>query len=232
MLNRHSTWVRNTAAQIGDRPASRREAAMAAKNFYEILGVKRDASEKEIRTAYRKLARKYHPDVNPGDKPSEAKFKEINAANEVLSDGEKRRKYDKYGDQWEHADQIEEMRRSQGANAGQWFRTAQQGRAGSTRPAGTRTADTGFDTGDLGDIFGNIFRRNSKPAARRGENLEHPLDVTLEEAYGGATRLRSATPTPCQLLRLPGDHDVWEVTSTRAPRWSTELAMPRAARRS
>jgi DnaJ-class molecular chaperone len=69
-----------------------------AKSYYDVLGVKRDASEKEVRAAYRKLARKHHPDVNPGDKAAEARFKEINSAYEVLSDKDKRRKYDKYGD--------------------------------------------------------------------------------------------------------------------------------------
>src|SRR5438067_10087531 len=105
-----------------------------ARDFYEVLGVKRDAPEKEIRSAYRKLARKYHPDVNPGDKQAEATFKKINAAYEVISDPEKRRKYDKHGANWEHAEELERMQRER-ASAGQWFRTAQQNRAGGT--AGT-----------------------------------------------------------------------------------------------
>ena len=70
-------------------------------NYYDVLGVSRKAEEKEIRQAYRKLARQYHPDVNPGDDASEEKFKEINEAHSVLSDPEKRRKYDRYGDQWD-----------------------------------------------------------------------------------------------------------------------------------
>ena len=78
------------------------------KGYYEVLGVSRGASDKEVRAAYRKLARKYHPDVNPNNPQAEARFKEINAAFEVLSDSEKRKKYDKYGAQWEQADQIEE----------------------------------------------------------------------------------------------------------------------------
>ncbi|MCK5181355.1 MAG: J domain-containing protein, partial [Dehalococcoidia bacterium] len=79
---------------------------MTGKDYYQILGVSRKASEKEIKQAYRRLARKHHPDINPGDKSAEAKFKEINAAYEVLSNPEKRKKYDQFGEQWEHADQF------------------------------------------------------------------------------------------------------------------------------
>src|SRR4030067_360751 len=79
---------------------------MAGKDYYNTLGVKRNASELEIKQAYRRLARKHHPDVNPGNKTAEAKFKEINEAFEVLSDKEKRQKYDRYGDQWQNADQF------------------------------------------------------------------------------------------------------------------------------
>ena len=165
---------------------------MPTMNYYDILGVKRDATEKEIRAAYRKLARKFHPDVNPGDKTAEAKFKEINAANEVLSDAEKRRKYDKFGDKWEYSDQIEEQQRQQ-ASAGQWFRTAGRGTRTGGGFGGVET-----DLGDLGDIFGNVFRGRSKPVARKGENLEHPLDVSLEEAYRGTTRtLTIQNNEPC-----------------------------------
>jgi molecular chaperone DnaJ len=164
---------------------------MATKDLYEVLGVKRDASEKDIRSAYRRLARKYHPDVNPGDSSAEAKFKEINSAHEVLSDPDKRKKYDKYGDQWEHADQIEEMQRQQ--SAGDYFRRAQ-------RPAG----DTGFDFGadDLGDVFGNIFRQRPRrqPAKRKGEDFDYPIDLTLDEAAAGTTRMLSMqVPEACSV---------------------------------
>ena len=86
---------------------------MAAKNYYNILGLKKDASEKEVKQAYRRLARKHHPDVNAGDKSSETKFKEINEAYEVLSNKDDRKKYDKYGDKWQYADQIEQAERQQ-----------------------------------------------------------------------------------------------------------------------
>ena len=81
---------------------------MAGKNYYDILGIKKGASEKEVKQAYRRLARKYHPDVNPGDKSAENKFKEINEAYEVLSDKDDRKKYDRYGDKWKYADQFEQ----------------------------------------------------------------------------------------------------------------------------
>jgi molecular chaperone DnaJ len=151
---------------------------MAGKDYYSILGVGRKASAKEIKQAYRKLARKHHPDVNAGDKDSEAKFKEINQAYEVLSDPGKRKKYDKYGDSWEQADQF--------AGAGGQQAHWDFGRGGTT-----------FEFGDVGGGgFGNIFdsilgdmagRRGRRPV--RGQDLESPVEVTLEEAYRGTTRL-------------------------------------------
>jgi molecular chaperone DnaJ len=161
---------------------------MPGKDFYTILGIGRSASEKEIKQAYRRLARKYHPDVNPGDKTAEAKFKEINEAYEVLSDPEKRKKYDRYGDQWQHAEQF--AKAGQGA---QW----DFGKGGAYT-----TYDFG-DLGDLGDIFGGIFqgfgggagtaRRSARP-----RSMEYPVEVTLEEAYQGTRRvLQLQAEEPC-----------------------------------
>jgi DnaJ-class molecular chaperone len=156
-----------------------------ATDYYAVLGVKRDAAEKEIRSAYRRLARKYHPDVNPGDKASEKRFKEINQAYEVLSDPEKRRKYDRYGDQWEHADQIEEMQRARSAAGRGGRRFYSFGGNG-----GFEEVDLG-ELGDLGDVFGRFFggrRGGARTTTRRAADVEYQVEITLEEAFHGATR--------------------------------------------
>lgn len=156
---------------------------MAGNNYYDILGVKRDASEKDIKQAYRRLARKYHPDLNPGNKSAEARFKEINQAYEVISDKEKRQKYDQFGDQWQHADQFTQAGRQQTPS---W--NFDQG-------DGTSFHFGDGDAGGLDSLFGELFneggrtgtfRRRSQP--RRGQDLESTVEVTLEEAYQGTSR--------------------------------------------
>ena len=145
-----------------------------AKDLYEALGLSRTASEKEIKAAYRRLARKFHPDVNPNDRAAESRFKEINAAHEVLSDPDKRKKYDKWGDRWEMADQLE------AAHAG--------------RTAGSAFRSNGGEAfGDFGSIFETFFRRErggprAAPGNRRGQDVETPVEVSLEEAFNGTTR--------------------------------------------
>ncbi|HLF72351.1 MAG TPA: DnaJ domain-containing protein, partial [Dehalococcoidia bacterium] len=144
-----------------------------AKDLYETLGVSRSATDKEIKSAYRKLARKHHPDVNPGDKASEALFKQINAAHDVLSDPEKRKKYDLYGDDWQHADEIEKARRSRG------------NRPSFTYQARPDMGGFGGEGLDLGDILGGMFGGARGGAPRRAPALEQPVDVSLEEAFHG-----------------------------------------------
>ncbi len=163
----------------------------AGQDFYGVLGVSRDASQKEIKAAYRKLARKYHPDVNPGDKASEEKFKEISQAYEVLSDPEKRKKYDQFGSQWEFANQ------GGGAPGGGGF---------TYTPGGTGGVNFDFDMGGAGgleDLLGGLFGAGFGGAAtrggtRRGEDLQYEIEVSLEEAYqGGERRFTITAPDNC-----------------------------------
>jgi molecular chaperone DnaJ len=155
---------------------------MAKKDYYEILGVKRDASEQEIKQTYRRLARKYHPDVNPGNKEAEAKFKEINQAHEVLSNPENRKKYDKYGDQWPYADQFEQARK-QGVR---W----DFGDAGGASPFQFGGDDLGslFDDLLFGGFGGHARSYTRRPQPIRGGDLEAQVEITLEEAYQGTAR--------------------------------------------
>ncbi|MBN1176267.1 MAG: J domain-containing protein [Dehalococcoidales bacterium] len=171
---------------------------MAGKNLYDLLGVSKSASDKEIKQAYRRLARKYHPDVNAGDKGAESKFKEVNAAYEVLSDADKRKKYDKYGDKWQYADQFEEAER-------------QQAQYRQYSPGGGASYHFGGDIGGMDSIFEELFggarargfTRRSQP--RRGQDLESTVEVTLEEAYHGTSRTISLqTEKPCSACKGSG----------------------------
>lgn len=155
--------------------------AANAKDYYNILGVSRTATEKEIKSAYRKLARKYHPDVNPGDTSAEEKFKEVAEAYEVLSDKEKRKKYDKFGhlgDAWRHAGEG-------GFDFG-------QGGGAQWRNVNPEAADFGIDINDLlGGLFGGRTRGGGfhrQQMATRGEDMQYEVEITLEEAYHGAER--------------------------------------------
>ncbi len=138
---------------------------MIKKDYYEILGVSRDASDEEIKRAYRKLALQYHPDRNPGDKEAEEKFKEISEAYEVLSDPEKRRIYDMYG---------------------------HEGLEGKGYSTGFSDIDEIFSTFD--DIFEDLFgfrtstRRRRRARPRRGRDLRYDIEITLEEAYKGTEK--------------------------------------------
>ncbi len=177
---------------------------MQPKDYYQILGVSRKADEKEIKKAFRKLARQHHPDVNAGDKRAEERFKDINEAYEVLSDPEKRAKYDQFGAQWQQY-------QSGGAQPGgfDWSSWASQpGGQGYTRTVSAEEFEElfggrGSGGGGFSDFFETLFggsRRSAgadpfgdmsrtSPRARRGRDYEQPVEVTLEEAFSGAVRL-------------------------------------------
>jgi curved DNA-binding protein len=165
-------------------------AASTRRDYYAVLGVPRTASEKEIKTAYRKLARKHHPDVNPGDKKSEDLFKEIGEAYSVLSDPDKRKKYDRWGHDWEKIEQAQ----AAGANFG--------GRPGSRTYSWSTSPGSGsvngqpfnFESEDLGGLFEQLFgraaggRQRVRTAPRKGRDIEQPVEITLEEAFNGTQR--------------------------------------------
>lgn len=144
---------------------------MEFKDYYQILGVDKRATEDEIKKAYRKLARKFHPDLNPNDKEAHKKFQEINEANEVLSDPEKRKKYDQYGKDWQHAEQFEQARQSQ------------------QRGGGFRESFSGdFDQGDFSEFFNSMFGgmgggKTRREAKFRGEDYHAELQLNLLDVY-------------------------------------------------
>ena len=163
-----------------------------ARSYYDILGVAKSATEKDIRQAYRRLARKYHPDMNPGNKQAETTFKEINQAYEVLSDTDTRKKYDQYGENWKHAEQFAQAQ-AQGRRPGA---TTSHTTSGDPRPGGGSPFD--FDTGGgFGSILdemlgggGRTRRHGRSRAAEWSETpAEVPVEITLEEAYAGGTRI-------------------------------------------
>ena len=157
---------------------------MEYKDYYKILGVSRNASQEEIRDAFRKLARKYHPDKNKGDASAEEKFKEINEANQVLSDPEKRKKYDQFGSNWEQYSRA--GGRPEDFDWSRW----------GARPGGTRVNVEdifgGMGGGGFSDFFETLFGggfRSAQQRQVRGQNAEQELEITLEEAYRGTTRI-------------------------------------------
>lgn len=147
---------------------------MAFIDYYKILGIDKSANSNDIKKAYRKLARKYHPDVNPGDKEAERNFKEINEANEVLSNPENRKKYDKYGKDWKHAEEFEK------AEQQQQYRSSRQG-------SGQQSWDDYSGSG-YSDFFESMFGGDSFGGGRRnvmfrGQDYNAELHLTLKDVY-------------------------------------------------
>ncbi|HUQ65266.1 MAG TPA: J domain-containing protein [Flavitalea sp.] len=148
---------------------------MAYIDYYKILGLNRDASEEDIKKAYRKLARKYHPDLNPNDKDAHIKFQQINEANEVLSDPEKRKKYDAYGENWKHAEQFEQARQ-------------QQQHSGRPHAQEQEFSDD-FGDENFSDFFESLFggrgeRRGGGAQVKfRGKDYNAELQIPVKEAY-------------------------------------------------
>ncbi len=164
---------------------------MDFKDYYATLGVAKTATEKEVKQAFRKMARKYHPDVNPGDKSSESRFKEINEAYEVIGDAHKRKKYDELGSNWKAYEQ--QPQRGGGGGGGQ----------GSYRTMTPEEMRDLFGNEDpFSDFFHAFFSGSGEPEirgrggragtrstrAQQGRDVEHPIDLSLEDAFRGSTR--------------------------------------------
>lgn len=168
---------------------------METKDYYATLGVSRDADEKEIKRAFRRLARECHPDVNPDDAGAEERFKDANEAYEVLSDADKRAKYDRFGAAWK--DWERQGGRSSDFNWGPWASAGPAGQRANDQYATVEDLQDLFGGGGVGfsDFFSQLFgglggaqaQRRAQP--RRGQDVEQVVEVTLEEAYHGASRL-------------------------------------------
>ena len=139
-------------------------------DYYKVLGVSKDATSDEIKKAYRKLARKLHPDINPNDKEAHAKFQQLNEANEVLSHLEKRKKYDKYGKDWENGEEYEKYQQQQRSNSGR-----------------QQQANADFGGEDFSDFFSSMFgnqeRGGRAQTKYRGQDIQAQLQIDIKEAY-------------------------------------------------
>lgn len=160
---------------------------MAYIDYYKILGVEKGASQDDIKKAFRKLARKYHPDLNPNDPSAKEKFQEINEANEVLSDPEKRKKYDEYGEHWKHADEFEAQKRAQQAGGFAGFGNGQKFTDGNGTYWYSSDGEgfSGASADGFSDFFEQMFgrrRSGGQQAGFRGQDFHAELHLTLREA--------------------------------------------------
>ncbi len=150
--------------------------AMEFIDYYKILGIEKTVSEAEIKKAYRTLARKYHPDLNPNDKDAEMKFKQVNEANEVLSDPEKRKKYDQYGKDWRHADQFEKQGYQQRRESGSAGQRAYSGRF-------TESDFSDFFSSMFGGGQGDYFGGGRQDVQYKGADYKSHLHLKLKDVY-------------------------------------------------
>jgi len=173
-------------------------------DYYKVLGLDKSASAKDIKNAYRKLARKYHPDLNPNNADAKTNFQQINEANEVLSDPEKRKKYDQYGKDWQHADEFEKQKQQQSQSAGSYG----GGFSG------------GQSAGDFSDFFESMFGggrsgRSSRQPKYRGEDYTTEIHLELIDAYKthkqtlnvNGNNIRITIPAGVengQIIKIPG----------------------------
>ena len=173
-------------------------------DYYKVLGLDKSASEKDIKNAYRKLARKYHPDLNPNNADAKTNFQQINEANEVLSDPEKRKKYDQYGKDWQHADEFEKQKQQQSQSAGSYG----GGFSG------------GQSAGDFSDFFESMFGggragRSGRQPKYRGEDYTTEIHLELIDAYKthkqtlnvNGNNIRITVPAGVengQIIKIPG----------------------------
>ena len=182
---------------------------MEFKDYYKVLGVSRTATAAEIKKAFRKLARKYHPDVNPGDKAAETKFKELNEANEVVGDPDTRRKYDQLGANWRQYENMPPGASGPFDGAGPFSAGPQGGVKWNVNvgggPGGRAMSEDEvremFGENPFSDFFQTFFGgggqptgREPKPRKRRGRDVEHTIELELEQAYQGVTQLLSIRP--------------------------------------
>ncbi len=183
---------------------------MDFKDYYKILGVEKSASQEEIKKAFRKLAVKHHPDKNPNNKSAEEKFKEISEANDVLSDPEKRKKYDELGSNYNSYRQ--QQHGSEGFDWSKW--SAQQGQGG--RRAYSSSEEDGFEGADFSDFFSTIFGQGAGQAgqgrrrgssSRAGSDYNAQFTISLEEAYQGASKEFELNGKKIRIKLKPGTKD-------------------------
>ena len=185
---------------------------MDYKDYYKVLGVEKTATPEQIKKAYRKLARQHHPDVNPNDKSAEQKFKELNEANEVLSDPKKRKKYDQFGADWQHYQQQPGGGAGRGGQPGgfDWsqYTQGQGGQGGGGNPFG--------EGEDFSDFFGSLFGNTGGSSSGRraggarpgaGPDYQAELEMSLEEAYHGGLRTITVNGKNLRLTIAPGVTD-------------------------